>query len=90
MPDLRLPEMSLAGRVGVTYVDAPMNYLADLSVKPVTYNPPPGTGLPRRAGNYRDFTVRIHDGRPIAEYEGATCQVFVDNRECAFYPRFEE
>ena len=47
-------------------VQAPVNYLADLSVTPVTYNPPAGTGLPRRVGNYRDFAVTIHDGRPIA------------------------
>ncbi len=46
------------------WVDASVNYLADLSVKPVTYNPPPGTGVPRRVGNYRNFTVRIHDARP--------------------------
>ena len=50
-----------------TCVEAAVNYLADLSVKPVTYNPPPGTGLPRRVGNYRDFVVRIHDARPIAD-----------------------
>jgi len=49
------------------WVEAPLNYLADLSIKPVTYNPPHGTGLPRRVGNYRDFTVRVHDGRPIAD-----------------------
>jgi hypothetical protein len=48
------------------WVEAAVNYLADLGVSPVTYNPPPGTGLPRRVGNYRDFTVRIHDARPIA------------------------
>ena len=32
-------------------VQAAVNYLADLSVKPVTYNPPAGTGVPRRDGN---------------------------------------
>lgn len=48
------------------WVEAPIQYLADLSIKPVTYNPPHGTGLPRREGNYRDFTMRIHDARPIA------------------------
>ena len=47
-------------------VQAAVNYLADLSITPVTYNPPAGTGLPRRVGNYRDFTVDVHDGRPIA------------------------
>ncbi len=52
--------------VETAWVEAPVNYLADLSIKPVTYNPPHGTGLPRRVGNYRDFDVRIHDGRPLA------------------------
>src|SRR4051794_22663697 len=52
-----------AGKV----VDATMNYLADISIKPVTYNPPPGTGEQRRVGNYGAFPVRIHDARPIAD-----------------------
>lgn len=47
-------------------IEAPVNYLADLSVKPVTYNPPAGTGMPRRVGNYRNFTVKVADARPIA------------------------
>ena len=47
-------------------VQAAVNYLADLSVKPVTYNPPAGTGVPRRDGNYRDFTVDVQDGRSHA------------------------
>ncbi|MBI3513054.1 MAG: methyltransferase [Proteobacteria bacterium] len=45
------------------WVEAPVTYLADLSVKPVTYNPPQGTGVPRREGNYGRFAVRIHDAR---------------------------
>ena len=55
-----------AAGTGPAWVEAPVNYLADLSVKPVTYNPPAGTGVPRRVGNYRDFNVRVHDARPIA------------------------
>ncbi|MFI4999628.1 MAG: CmcJ/NvfI family oxidoreductase [Reyranellales bacterium] len=47
-------------------VQAAVNYLADLSVKPVTYNPPAGTGVPKRVGNYRDFKVQVEDGRAIA------------------------
>lgn len=43
-----------------------MPYLADLSIRPVTYNPPLGTGVPKRDGNYRDFPVRLHDARPLA------------------------
>src|SRR4051794_1498452 len=47
-------------------VKTAVNYLADLSVTPVTYNPPAGTGVPRREGNYRDFKVEVQDGRPRA------------------------
>jgi len=56
------------------WVAASMNYLADLSVAPVTYNPPQGTGVPRRVGNYRNFSVRIHDARPIAKDLSLDCQ----------------
>jgi hypothetical protein len=49
------------------HIDAPVVYLADLDVKPVSYNPPPGTALPRRDGNYRPFTVAMHDGRQVAD-----------------------
>jgi hypothetical protein len=59
------------------WVEAPVNYLADLSIKPVTYNPPPGTGLARRIGNYRDFKVRIHDARPIARDLSLDRQAFI-------------
>src|SRR5215475_128544 len=71
----RVPPMALQ-----PWVEAPVNYLADLTVKPVTYNPPPGTGLPRREGNYRDFTVRIHDGRPSAKDFSLDRQAFVLTR----------
>jgi hypothetical protein len=47
------------------WVEANVPYLADLSVKPVTYNPPIGTGVARREGNYRDFKMRIHNARPL-------------------------
>ncbi len=59
---------STAARVtGVSeYVEAPLTYLADAKVKPVTYNPPPGTGLVRREGNYGSFPTRIANARPIA------------------------
>src|SRR5690242_19846774 len=52
--------------MALPYTEAALRYLADTSVKPVTYNPPPATGEPRRVGNYRDFPVRIHDARQIA------------------------
>jgi len=49
------------------YVETSLTYLADASVKPQTYNPPPGTGVPRRLGNYGQFRVRIYDARPVAD-----------------------
>jgi hypothetical protein len=62
------------------YVEASVHYLADTSVKPVTYNPPPGTGEPRRVGNYGAFRVRIHDARPIARELSLDRQGFVLTR----------
>ena len=58
---------STASRITVVsdYVEAPLTYLADTSVKPVTYNPPMGQGEIRRVGNYGTFTARIYDARPI-------------------------
>lgn len=49
------------------YVEASLTYLADAKVKPQTFNPPPGTGVPRRLGNYGQFRARIYDARPVAE-----------------------
>src|SRR5882672_5932826 len=66
-----------AADIGTDWVEAPVNYLADLSVKPVTYNPPPGTGLPRRVGNYRNFTVRVHDARCYAHDLSLDRQAFI-------------
>jgi hypothetical protein len=84
-------------------VEASLHYLADTSVKPVTYNPPPGTGLPRRVGNYADFRVRVMDARPIAhelslDREGfvltraeTAVRDFYDERELreVYYPEME-
>ncbi len=47
------------------YVEAPLTYLVDTKIKPVTYNPPMGQGEIRRVGNYGTFTARIYDARPI-------------------------
>ncbi len=66
LPDVGKSEPPIAAVRHGRDVDALMTYLADASVKPVSYNPPPGTGLPRRVGNYGSFRVRIHDARPIA------------------------
>jgi hypothetical protein len=59
------------------YVDADVNYLADLSIPPVTYNPPPGTGVPRRDGNYQFFRVRVQDARPYARDLSLDKQAFI-------------
>jgi hypothetical protein len=77
MPDIRVPESTADSRVGLTYVEAPVNYLADLSVKPVTYNPPPGTGVPQRNGNYQFFKVRMHNARPYANELSLEKQAFI-------------
>ena len=59
------------------WIEAGVPYLADLSIKPVTYNPPIGAGVPRRDGNYRDFTVRIHNARLVASDLSLDRQAFV-------------
>jgi hypothetical protein len=61
---LRVDSTAEASR---SYVEASLTYLADASVKPQTYNPPPGTGLTRRLGNYGNFRARIYDARPVAD-----------------------
>ena len=58
------------------FVEAPVNYLADLSVTPVTYNPPAGTGVPRRVGNYQNFKVDVQDGRTLAPSMSLDKQAF--------------
>jgi hypothetical protein len=84
MSNARLAETPPASHVGMTWVDAPVNYLADLSIKPVTYNPPVGTGLPRRDGNYRNFTVRVHNARPYVRELSLDRQAFIlTNHETA-------
>ena len=65
MPSAQPVPPTVVAPVFASWVEANVPYLADLSVKPVTYNPPLGTGVPRRDGNYRDFKVRIHNARSI-------------------------
>jgi hypothetical protein len=76
MPSVHLAEPAVRAPIQA-WVEAPVNYLADLSIKPVTYNPPPGTGVPRRLGNYRDFKVRIHDARPMVGELSLDRQAFI-------------
>ncbi len=77
MPELNVAESSRAALTTAAWVEAPVNYLADLSIRPVTYNPPPGTGVPRREGNYRDFLVRVHNARPHARDLSLDKQAFI-------------
>jgi hypothetical protein len=77
MSSVRLAESTATRAAIQPWIEAPVNYLADLSIKPVTYNPPAGTGVPRRVGNYRDFKVRIHDARPIAKDFSLDRQAFI-------------
>src|SRR5216684_9092992 len=67
MPDVRALESTASARVPT----------APWVEKPVTYNPPAGTGVPRRVGNYRDFKVRIHDARPVAREFSLDRQAFI-------------
>jgi hypothetical protein len=93
MPSVQLAQPRTVRPVPAAWVEAPVNYLADLSVKPVTYNPPAGTGLPRRVGNYRDFKVRIHDARAVAAEFSLDRQAFIltrhDTRVSDFYDEAE-
>jgi len=93
MPDVRLPDFVANPRIGMTYVDADVNYLADLSIKPVTYNPPPGNGMPRRDGNYKFFKVRVHNARPYAKDLSLDKQAFIlthhDTKVRDFYDETE-
>src|SRR5690242_840991 len=93
MPSLQPASPTVAVPPVAAWVEASVPYLADLSVKPVTYNPPIGTGTPRREGNYRDFKVKIHDARAIVRELSLDQQAFVlVNHETAmrsFYDKEE-
>jgi hypothetical protein len=62
------------------WLETTVNYLADLKVKPVTYNPPHGTGTTRRVGNYAGFPVRVHDARTLAGALSLDRQAFMLTR----------
>ena len=49
------------------FVDAPVTYLTHPDQKPVGYNPPQGSGLPERKGEFGAFHVRVHDARAVAD-----------------------
>jgi hypothetical protein len=93
MPSLQPASPTAAVPPIAAWVEAGVPYLADLSVKPVTYNPPIGSGVPRREGNYRDFKVKIHNARPIARDLSLDRQAFVlvnhDTAMRSFYDKDE-
>jgi hypothetical protein len=93
MPSLQPASPTAAVPPVAAWVEAGVPYLADLSVKPVTYNPPIGTGVPRREGNYRDFKVKIHNARPIVRDLSLDRQAFVlvnhDTAMRSFYDQDE-
>jgi hypothetical protein len=62
------------------HIETTVTYLADTSIKPVSYNPPPGTGVPRRIGNYASFPVLVRDARPIAADLSLDREAFVLTR----------
>jgi hypothetical protein len=57
--DLQLDQLSA--------VEAPLNYLVPMVGKPVNYNYEPPAGVPRRTGEHRPVTVKIHDMRALAD-----------------------
>jgi len=65
---------------GSETVGAQMYYLADMAVKPVTYNPPEGTGMPTREGNYGYFPVRVRNARPFAAELSLDREAFILTR----------
>lgn len=74
-----------------SHVEATVTYLADTSIKPVTYNPPPGTGVPQRVGNYRGFPVIIRDGRAIADDLSLDREAFIlTNHDTAVRDFYDE
>ena len=58
--------MNIQPQTEPTAVEAPLRYLINLDVKPVSHNPPPGGGVLRREGNYDDITVPVRDARAAA------------------------
>lgn len=48
-------------------IEAPLTYLVNTDVMPVTYATPAGADRIENEGNYTDHTCTIHDARPIAD-----------------------
>ena len=77
MPSIQSAPSTTSHPPLAAWIEAGVPYLADLSIKPITYNPPIGAGVPRRDGNYRDFKVRIHNARLVARDLSLDRQAFV-------------
>jgi hypothetical protein len=58
-------------------VTAPLNFLEPMAQKPVFYNYQPPAGVPQRTGRNQTHTVRVHDGRAIADALSLDRQGFV-------------
>jgi len=85
------------------HVDGVLNYLADRNDQPVTYTYQPPPGVAARSGNYRKYSVAIHDARAllsdlsldrqgfaVAHQETAVAN-FYDEKEvrAVYYPEVE-
>ncbi|MCZ6773425.1 MAG: CmcJ/NvfI family oxidoreductase [Proteobacteria bacterium] len=66
--------------VELNCVEAPLNYLVDTGVKPVSYLYLPVTDPKRTVGEYRFYDVTIRDGRPIADSFALEREGFVFRR----------
>lgn len=53
--------------VETDHVDAPLNYLDEMSEKPVTYLYEPPAGVPVRSGTTTKHIVSINNGRPVLD-----------------------
>src|SRR5882757_3208448 len=51
----------------IEVVNAPLNYLAEATPKPVNYTYEPPAGMPRQSGKYIKQTVAIRNGREVPE-----------------------
>ena len=53
-------------RIHAAAIDAPLNFLKPMPVRPVSYQYDPPAGVPRRSGDYEAHRVLIRDARPYA------------------------
>jgi hypothetical protein len=58
--------MTAQTRIHAAAIDAPLNFLKPMPVRPVSYQYDPPAGVPRRSGDYEAIRVLIRDARPYA------------------------